>query len=202
MHPYSDDELFTSEVKALKIAGDGKILDREVVSEMFKKVKEKGILKEPIGVMIGKSNVIKVPEMEINDYIDQLIYYRKLRGYTQEQVGQVIGVSGKVYYKYEKRINKFKDREKIEAIANFLGIEGKLKMPLLNHKIDNQGLKTFLRENDITNTAFSKEIGVSRRSIIDWFNKDTNISEDSYIKIKEFLRKFEVNNRIEEEEME
>ena len=200
--PYSDDELFANEVETLKIAGDSKILDSEVVSEMFKKVKEKGILKEPIGVMIGKSNVIKVPEMEINDYIDQLIYYRKLRGYTQDQVGQVIGVSGKVYYKYEKRINKFKDREKIEAIANFLGIEEKLKMPPPNHKIDYQELRMFLRQNDITNTAFSKEIGVSRRSIIDWINKGTNISEESYIKIEEIIRKLNKNNKIEEEEME
>ena len=75
-------------------------------------------------------------------------------------------------------------------------------MPPPNHKIDNQELRMFLRQNDITNTAFSKEIGVSRRSIIDWFNKGTNISEDSYIKIEEFIRKFNENNKIEEEEME
>lgn len=79
MHAYSDDELFASEAKVLKIADNSKMLDSEVVSEMFKKVKEKGILKEPIGIEVGKANVIKVPKMEINDYVDQLIYYRKGR---------------------------------------------------------------------------------------------------------------------------
>ena len=55
--------------------------------------------------------------MKTKDYIDQFIYYRKLRGYTQKQVGQVIGISGKSYSKYEKRIHKFKDKEKIEKIV-------------------------------------------------------------------------------------
>lgn len=148
---------------------------------------------------VGKNKVINVPQMEIKDYIDQFIYYRKLRGYTQEQVGQVIGISGKIYSKYEKRIYNFKEKEKIETIANFLGINEELKMLPVNDKIDKQELKKLLIENHITNTELSNQIGVSRRSIVDWFNKDVEISEDSWIKIKEFITKLEENAKDEEE---
>lgn len=50
-----------------------------------------------------------------------------------------------------------------------------------------QELKKFLIENDITNTEFSNQIGISRRSIVDWFNKGVEISEDSWIKIRKFI---------------
>lgn len=186
-------------MKALKIAEHIQCIDGEEVSKVFKKIKRKGIFKQPIEMHVGKNKVINVPQMEIKDYIDQFIYYRKLRGYTQEQLGQVIGISGKSYSKYEKRIHKFKDKEKIEAIANFLGINEKLKMLPVNDKIDKQELKGFLIENDITNTEFSNQIGVSRRSIVDWFNKDVEISEDSWIKIKKFMVKFKENIEDEEE---
>lgn len=205
---YSDGELFHHNPEALKIVGKSKVVDSEVVSQMFQKIKGNGIMNEPIEMQLNKFNIdmqkfgnrdYKEPD-DCKDYIDQFIYYRKLRGYTQEQVGQVIGMSGKSYYKYEKRIHKFKDKEKIEAIARLLGIE-KLKMPSYKNKIDNQQLKKYLRDNNITNTEFSKLIGVSRRSIVDWFNKDVEISEDNCIKIKEFIKTFE-ENKIEEEEME
>lgn len=51
---------------------------------------------------------------------------------------------------------------------------------------------------------FSKKIGVSRRSIVDWFNKETKISDESYKKINDFILNFEKNkiyeNQIEDEE--
>lgn len=177
------------------------MVDSKEVSKMFGKFKKKGILEQPIEMHMTEYKVYNVPQMEINDYIDQFIYYRKLRGYTQEQVGQVIGISGKQYYKYEKRMHQFKDQEKIKAIANFLEIEEELKMLPTNHQVDNQQLKNFLIENDITNTEFSKQIGISRRSIVDWFNKNVEISEDSWTKIKEFMRNLE-NKRIKEQVME
>lgn len=199
MHPYSDDELFGNDVKALKIAEHIQCIDGEEVSKVFQKIKRKGIFKQPIEMHVGKNKVINVPQMKIRDYIDQFTYYRKLRGYTQKQVGQVIGISGKCYSKYEKRIYKLKDKEKIDAIAYFLGIDEELKVSPVNDKVNKQELKKFLIANHITNTEFSNQIGVSRRSVVDWFNKDVDISEDSWIKIKEFITKLEENAKDEEE---
>ena len=148
---YSDGELFHHNPEALKIVGKGKVIDSEVVSQMFQKIKGNGIMNEPIEMQLNKFNIdmqkfgnrdYKEPD-DCKDYIDQFIYYRKLRGYTQEQVGQVIGMSGKSYYKYEKRIHKFKDKEKIEAIARFLGIE-KLVISILCSKKSNNNIKLHL----------------------------------------------------------
>ena len=128
LHPYSDDELLTQNAEILKIVEHSRMVDSKEVSKMFGKFKKKGILEQPIEMHMTEYKVYNVPQMEINDYIDQFIYYRKLRGYTQEQVGQVIGISGKQYYKYEKRMHQFKDKEKIKAIAKFLEIEEELKI--------------------------------------------------------------------------
>lgn len=183
--------------KTLQIAKKSQVIDSKEISKLFKKFKEKGILKEPIEINLEKHR----SKIKIKDYIDQFIYYRKLKGYTQEQVGQVIGISGKGYSKYERRTYKLKDNDKINAIAKFLGIDEELKMVPIDEKIDKQQLRNFLIKNDITNTELAEQIGVSRRSIVDWLNKDVEISENSWTKIKEFMRNFE-KNRIEEEEME
>ena len=121
--PYADDELLTQDAETLKIVEHSQMVDSNEVSKLFEKFKKKGILEQPIEMHMTEYKVYNIPQMEINDYIDQFIYYRKLRGYTQEQVGQVIGISGKQYYKYEKRMHQFKDQEKIKAIAKFLEIE-------------------------------------------------------------------------------
>jgi len=115
------------------------MVDSNEVSKLFKKFKKKGILEQAIEMHMTEYKVYSVPQIEINDYIDQFIYYRKLRrGYTQEQVGQVIGISGKQFYKYEKRRIQFKDKEKIKAIAKFLEIKEELKMIPISDHIDNQ----------------------------------------------------------------
>ena len=184
--------------KALQIAKKVQVIDSKEVSKLFKKIKEKGILKESIEINLEKHRY----KIKIKDYIDQFIFYRKLRGYTQEQVGQVIGISGKGYSKYERRIHKLRDNNKINAIAKFLEIDEELKMLPIDEKIDKQQLRNFLIKNDITNTELAEQIGKSRRSIVDWFNKNVEISENSWTKIKEFIQKIEENRIEEEEEME
>ena len=141
LHPYSDDELLTQDIEILKIVEHSRMVDSKEVSELFIKFKKMGILNRTIEIHMNEYKVYSVPQMEINDYIDQFIYYRKLRGYTQEQVGQVIGISGKQYYKYEKRMHQFKDQEKIKAIAKFLEIKEELKMIQSNNNINNHQLK-------------------------------------------------------------
>lgn len=116
--------------KALQIAEKSQMVDSKEISKLFKKFKERGILKEPIEINLEKYRTkIKIKNYKnCKDYIEQFIYYRKLRGYTQEQVGQVIGISEKGYSKYESRMYEFKDKNKIYAIAKFLEIDEELKM--------------------------------------------------------------------------
>lgn len=195
--------------KALQIAENKQMVDSEIISQMFTNIKNKGILNKPIEVKLTNEKNIDlglIELMEFKDYIEQFIYYRKLRGYTQSQVGQVIGVSGKTYYKYEKRIHKLNDINKIKKIADFLEIE-EIKLPEIKNKITNKELKEYLEENNITNSELSRKTKISRRSIIDWFNKETKISDESYKKINDFILNFEREKAgkkqlDEEEEME
>ena len=195
--------------KALQIAEKGQMIETEIISRMFTNIKDKGILNEPIKVNLEKEvklineKDINIEPIEFKDYIDQFIYYRKLRGYTQNQVGQVIGVSGKTYYKYEKRIHKLNDINKVKKIANFLEIK-EVKLPEIKNNITNEELKKYLIKNHITNSELSRKTKISRRSIIDWFNKETQISDESYKKINNFILNFEREKadkrQLEEEE--
>lgn len=195
--------------KALQIAEKGQMIESEIISRMFTNIKDKGILNEPIKVNLEKEvklineKDINIEPIEFKDYIDQFIYYRKLRGYTQNQVGQVIGVSGKTYYKYEKRIHKLNDINKVKKIANFLEIK-EVKLPEIKNNITNEELKKYLIKNHITNSELSRKTKISRRSIIDWFNKETQISDESYKKINNFILNFEREKadkrQLEEEE--
>lgn len=190
--------------KAVEIAKKSQMINSKEISKLFKGFKRQGILKEPIEINLEKYNPKIKPKnyknsKECKDYIDQFIYYRKLRGYTQEQVGQVIGISGKGYSKYENRIYELKDKDKINSIAKFLEIDEKLKRLPMYRKIDKQKMKDFLIRNDITNTEFSKKIGTSRRSIVNWFNKETKISDENYKKINDFILNFKENKKCEEQ---
>ena len=114
--------------KTLQIAEKVKMIESEEISKIFKKIIGKGIQTEQIIINVPndivKSKLIK--NMDINDFIDQFIYYRNLRGYTLDEVGQAIGVSGKYYWKYENRVHKLTNIDKIQKIAEFLGIQEKL----------------------------------------------------------------------------
>ncbi len=114
--------------KALQIAEKIEMIDSEEISKIFKKIIEKGIRLNPIVIDVLRDIVRSrlVKDMEINDFIDQFIYYRNLRGYTLDEVGQAIGVSGKYYWKYENRVHKLTNVERIQKIAEFLEIREEL----------------------------------------------------------------------------
>lgn len=102
------------------------MIDSEEISKIFKKLIKKGIQTETIDLKIPKDIFKNIEDIEINDFIDQFIYYRNLRGYTLDEVGQAIGVSGKYYWKYENRVHKLTNIDRIQKIVEFLGIQEKL----------------------------------------------------------------------------
>lgn len=114
--------------KALKVAEKIEMIDSEEISKIFKKVIEKGIKLNPVIINVPRDIIRSklVKDMQINDFIDQFIYYRNLRGYTLDEVGQAIGISGKYYWKYESRVHKLTNVDKIHKIAEFLEIKEEL----------------------------------------------------------------------------
>ena len=119
-----------SDVNGVRLLQGIENIDTENLTKMFTDIKNRGILKEPLKLEL-KNYFSDNLNSNFKDYIDQFIYYRKINGYTQEKVGQVLGVSGKEYYKKEKRIRKLTDIDTIEKIANFLKIsKSELKINL------------------------------------------------------------------------
>ena len=200
-----------SDVNGVRLLQGIENIDTENLTKMFTDIKNRGILKEPLKLEL-KNYFSDNLNSNFKDYIDQFIYYRKINGYTQEEVGQVLGVSGKEYYKIEKRIRKLTDIDTIEKIANFLKIsKSELKINLeesenMRNRKDfsyNVELKEYLIKNNISNSELSRRIGISRRTIIDWFNKGAMISDGSVSKIEKFIKQFEKNkSSIKEDEEE
>ena len=114
--------------KALQIDENVKMVSSEEISKIFKKLIERGFVKQKIEIKVPKeiTKTKMIKNMKIKDFIDQFIYYRNLRGYTLDEVGHAIGVSGKYYWKYEKRVHKLTNIDRIHKIAEFLEIQDKL----------------------------------------------------------------------------
>lgn len=203
--------LKNSDVSAVKLLKDIENIDTRNLTKVFTDLKDKGLLKEPLKLELKNYSSYNL-NSNFKDYIDQFIYYRKINGYTQEEVGQVLGMSGKEYYKIEKRIRKLTNIDEIKKVARFLNINNselrinlnKLKNTKNRKDLSyNIKLKKYLIKNNISNSELSRRIGISRRSIIDWFNKGSVISDESVNKIEKFINQFERSKNLikgEEEE--
>ena len=203
--------LKNSDVSAVKLLKDIENIDTRNLTKVFTDLKDKGLLKEPLKLELKNYSSYNL-NSNFKDYIDQFIYYRKINGYTQEEVGQVLGMSGKEYYKIEKRIRKLTNIDEIKKVARFLNInnsELRINLNELKNRKNrkdlsyNIKLKEYLIKNNISNSELSRRIGISRRSIIDWFNKGSVISDESVNKIEKFINQFERSKNLikgEEEE--
>ena len=203
--------LKNSDVSAVKLLKDIENIDTRNLTKVFTDLKDKGLLKEPLKLELKNYSSYNL-NSNFKDYIDQFIYYRKINGYTQEEVGQVLGMSGKEYYKIEKRIRKLTNIDEIKKVARFLNINNselrinlnKLKNTKNRKDLSyNIKLKKYLVKNNISNSELSRRIGISRRSIIDWFNKGSVISDESVSKIEKFINQLERSKKLikgEEEE--
>lgn len=203
--------LKNSDVSAVKLLKDIENIDTRNLTKVFTDLKDKGLLKEPLKLELKNYSSYNL-NSNFKDYIDQFIYYRKINGYTQEEVGQVLGMSGKEYYKIEKRIRKLTNIDEIKKVARFLNINNSELRINLNELKNTKNrkdlsynikLKEYLIKNNISNSELSRRIGISRRSIIDWFNKGSVISDESVSKIEKFINQLERSKKLikgEEEE--
>lgn len=188
---FTTNEEVTSKVQ--EIRKNKELLDRDMVTGFFRQIKNNKIITNPIKLKIDRCPNI-MQEQEKKDFIEQMIYYRKLRGYTQKQVGQAIKVTEDTYRDYEKRNIDLKDIHKIKKIIKFLKFE---EEPQFSEYVKflmsspEKKLQKYLNKNNISKNRFSQISGVNRRTMIDWFNGNKSISEESYKKIKKAIIKIE-----------
>lgn len=179
-------------------------LDGKALANLFSKMKENENINENIELKVDRVPM-NIPKPELKDFADQMIYFRKRLGYSQKQAGKAIGVSEDTYRRYELREVEIIDLKKIDKIVKALEFTEKPKVSeyveFLMSNPEKMLLK-FFAESGISKNEFAKKAGFNRRSILEWINKEKSISEESYYKIKNFMKEFNEEKLYKEQVME
>jgi len=179
-------------------------LNAQSLANLFSKMKENENINKNIELKVDRVPM-DIPKPELKDFADQMIYFRKRLGYTQKQAGKAIGVSEDTYRRYELREVEIIDLKKIDKIVKALEFTEKPKVSeYVEFLMSNpeKMLIKFFEESGISKNAFAKRAGFNRRSILEWINKEKSISEESFYKIKKFMKEFEREKMYKEQSME
>lgn len=69
----------------MRLLKDIESIDTRNLTRVFEDIKDKGILKDSLKLELKNYSSYN-SNFNFKDYIDQFIYYRKMNGYTQEEV--------------------------------------------------------------------------------------------------------------------
>lgn len=207
-----DGSLVTTNINNLASVLDTKekriLSDDESVAYLLSKIKKSGSFDEKINMKIETHRKRKEAiENDRINFAEQMIYFRRLHGYTQKEVAKAIGISESTYANYEENKTEVTNIKIVNRILKFLEfteepkVSNYVKFLMSNPE---KMLEKYLKENKISKNQFSELSGISRRAMIDWFNHTKGISKESYEKIEKFIIDFEKNKEhkkiIEEEE--
>lgn len=180
---------------ALNSAENDVVLDTMEVAKLFSRIKENERFNPNVKIKLNRQPR-NIEKSNSRNFAEQMIYYRKLMGYTQKQVGQAIGVSEDSYRRYELEEIELTDIKRIKKIIKFLGFKEEPKLSeyvtFLMSRPD-KILDKFLKENNLSKNKFSKLSGISKKAVISWIKNEKTISKESYCKIKIFMQNFEEN---------
>lgn len=207
-----DGSLVTTNINNLASVLDTKekriLSDDESVAYLLSKIKKSSSFDEKINMKIETHRKPKeVIENDRTNFAEQMIYFRRLHGYTQKEVAKAIGISESTYGNYEENKTELTNIKTINKILKFLEFTEEPKVSdYVKFLMSNpeKMLEEYLKENKISKNKFSKLSGISRRAMLDWFNHTKGISKESYEKIDKFITDFEKSKEhkraIEEEE--
>lgn len=182
--------------------------DDETVAYLLSKIKQTDSFDEKINMKIETHRKRKEAiENDRINFAEQMVYFRRLHGYTQKEVAKAIGISESTYSNYEENKTELTNTKVINKILKFLEFTEEPKVSdYVKFLMSNpeKMLEKYLKENKISKNKFSKLSGISRRAMLDWFNHTKGISKESYEKIEKFITDFEKSKEhkreIEEEE--
>lgn len=140
------------------------------MSKIFKKIKERGILDNPVN-----EKAVKLPPQELlesGELIDAIKYYRLRKGMSRLELCNKAGVCDTSYRYYEAKSYEIQDYRVAEKLIHALGIEDKVEMP------DEFKIKKYYPMDKILEIItkygkreFSKRTGISELTINTWFCK-------------------------------
>lgn len=190
--------------KALNIAEKSRFIDGQVMAELFSKIKEKENINDNFKIVVDRTPK-KIPKNNIRDFADQMKYFRILKGYSQRQVGEAIGVCEDTYRSYELKEIEVRDINKINKIVEVLDFS---EEPILSDYVKfliakpEKILVDFFKNSGVAKNEFARKAGINRRSILSWINKEKTVSEECYYRIKKAMDEYEKKQLEYEEEIE
>lgn len=140
------------------------------MSKIFKKIKEKGILANPIN-----AKAIKMPPNELlesEDFIDKIKYYRLLNGWNRFELSRKAGICQRSYDGYEKKSTEIQDWRVAEKLITALNIKNKVEMPAsfkIKKKYPMDKILDIIRSYG--KKEFARRTGIAETTINTWFCK-------------------------------
>ena len=167
----------------------------ENISNIFKKVKDKGILVEPLKYDTEKRSFVNEFTEKEKEFADYVREYREANKMYKKELAELLGMELDTYAKYENKRLKFQNKDMVNNIIKILGMdEEKVKIPeyikFLNTN-PNEKIKDYIQDNNLTIRQFAKIIKVNENTVAGWINKGTQISIQTFNKLKKMEEKLE-----------
>ena len=165
-------------------------LDCDIVSKIFKKIKQKGIFQEEIKYDIDDS-LVEIQKLSYsNDFMDLVKMHRLKKGLSMRYVATNIGKDEETYRKYEMKNFEIQDYTIAENIIKTLNLQDILELPAY-FKIMKKYSKENIIEiiNQVGKKTFSKETSIPVSTIGYWRQKNSckKLSTNAYKRMVDFF---------------
>ena len=171
-------------------------LDCDVVSSIFKKLKNKGILGQAVRYKVNNKKVKEIEELSNSkDFIDLIKMHRLRKNISMREIAKKIGKDDEVYRQYELKHNEIQDYKIAENIIKALNIENILELPdyfKIMKKYSKENIIEII--NKIGKKKFSKETNIAISTINYWNQKNSSktLSTYTYKKMVDVFKKYKI----------
>ena len=171
-------------------------LDCDVISSIFKKLKNKGVLGQAVRYNVNNKKIEEIEELSNStDFMDLIKMHRLRKNISMREIAQKIGKDDEVYRQYELKHNEIQDYKIAENIIKALNIENILELPDY-FKIMKKYSKENIIEivNKIGKKKFSKETNIAISTINYWNQKNSSktLSTYTYKKMVDVFKKYKI----------
>lgn len=165
-------------------------LDCNIISEVFKQIKQKGILGQAIKYNVN-ANIEKLDALEQSgDFMDLIRMHRLKKQISMRYVAQSIGKDDETYRNYELKHYEIQDYRVAEKLIKVLELQNVLELPDY-FKIMKKYSKESIIEiaNKVGKKSFSQETKIPVSTINYWTQKKSGktLCTDTYKKMVDFF---------------
>ena len=139
------------------------------ISKLFKTMKENTCI--DTNVMVNANDML---ELNRDDFIDVISYYRRLKGISQCEFSQMLGLNEDSYGQYERGIIKLTNIEMIEKMVKTLDIEDNIELPdYISFLKENpkEQIKDYMLRNNLGYKQFAQKSQIPEGTIRGWFDR-------------------------------